>query len=541
MEIILGDSMRSFLDLEGSADNANLPDSVVSDVLDTRDIAVKGVIDSNGKDLQFTVGDAVKAFGSALDIQFTEPLNKDATISVCVQYETSPKASALQWLTSEQTAGKKHPYLFSQCQAIHCRSMVPCQDAPSVKAPYKAKVTVPRELVALMSALRVGEEPVSGDKSKWTYKFHQKVPIPSYLIAIVVGALESRVIGPRSRVWSEKAMVDQAAYEFADTEQFLTTAEELCGPYVWGEYDLLILPPSFPYGGMENPCLTFVTPTIVAGDRSLVNVSCGWRKIHDDITAFGADNPHTNLVPNLEGIDPDDAFSAVPYEKGAALLFYLESLVGGPGVFEPFLRSYIDNFKYKCLTTAEWKDYLFSFFKDKQGIFDVVDWTAWFHSPGMPPVKPEYDTTMSNACTTLCKNWCQSKTNELEKFCSDDLKEFSPGQKIEFLAQTLLEEPLSVDHLKKMENHYNFNDSKNSEIRFRWYRLCIRGGWDAVIPSALDFVTEQGRMKFVRPIYKDLYAFEKSREQAIERFKKNRKQMNIICANMVAKDLKVTE
>ncbi|XP_077991660.1 leukotriene A-4 hydrolase-like [Glandiceps talaboti] len=570
-----------------------LKDGVTHVVLDTREITVSSVQDGDGKDLQFTVGEPVKAFGSPVDIQFKSPLNKDATTTVCVQYRTSPKASALQWLQPEQTAGKKHPYLFSQCQAIHCRSMIPCQDAPSVKATYHAKVTVPRELTALMSALRVGEEPVSGDKTRWTYKFHQKVPIPSYLIAIVVGALESRVIGPRSRVWSEKETVDAAAYEFVDTEQFIQTAEELCGPYVWGEYDLLILPPSFPYGGMENPCLTFVTPTIVAGDRSLVNVAAheishswtgnlvtnrtwehfwlneghtvfverkivgrlhgektrhfeaigGWHFLQDTIAAFGDTNPHTHLVPDLEGIDPDDAFSSVPYEKGSALLFYLETLVGGPEVFEPFLRSYIDNFKYKCLTTAEWKDYLFSFFKDKvaEGVFDKVDWKAWFHTPGMPPLKPEYDTTLSDACTTLAKRWREAKATELDQFKADDLKDFTTGQKIEFLSQFLLQDPLSLDTLKAMEKCYSLNSSKNSEIRFRWYRMCIRGGMEEVIPLALDFVTEQGRMKFVRPIYRDLYALDKAKDQAVERFKQNRNQMNIICSTMVAKDLKVSE
>ncbi|XP_070557997.1 leukotriene A-4 hydrolase-like [Ptychodera flava] len=569
-----------------------LQDGIKNVILDTRELTIHGVRSEDGNALEYTVRNvAASPFGSPLDIQFANPLDKDATTSVYIHYETSPKASALQWLTPEQTAGKKYPYLFSQCQAIHCRSMVPCQDAPAVKSTYQAKITVPRELVALMSALRVGEEPVTSDKTRWTYKFHQKVPIPSYLIAIVVGALESKVIGPRSRVWSEKEMVERAAYEFQDTEQFLATAEELCGPYVWGEYDLLILPPSFPYGGMENPCLTFVTPTTVAGDRSLVNVAAheiahswtgnlvtnktwehfwlneghtvfverkiigrlhgektrhfecmgGWNFLRDTIAAFGDTNPHTHLVPVLDGVDPDDAFSAVPYEKGSALLFYLETLVGGPEVFEPFLRSYVDNFKYECLTTAEWKDYLFTFFDDKvkEGVFDEVDWNAWFNTPGMPPLKPEYDTTMSDACIALSRRWREASIDELDQFTADDLNDFTTGQKIEFLAQFLLEEALSLDQLKAMEKCYGFNSSKNSEIRFRWYRMCIRGGWQDVIPMALEFVTEQGRMKFVRPIYRDLYALDSARERAVETFKKNRGQMNNICSNMVAKDLKV--
>jgi leukotriene-A4 hydrolase len=320
--------------------------------------------------------------------------------------------------------------------------MFPCQDTPSVKVTYTAELTVPRELTALMSAVPTGSHEVPNDNSKKVFTFEQKVPVPSYLVAIAVGALESRQIGPRSYVWSEKEVIDQAADEFAQTEEMLQTAESLCGPYVWGRYDLLVLPPSFPYGGMENPCLTFVTPTLLAGDRSLANVIAheichswtgnlvtnhnwehfwlnegftvfierkiasrlvdekmrhfhcigGWKALINSITDFKDALHLTALVPKLDGIDPDDAFSSVPYEKGSALLFYLESLAGGPDQFEPYLKSYIDKFKYKTVTTDQWKEHLLDYFNEqgKKSVFDVVDWEGWLYRAGLPPCQPEY-------------------------------------------------------------------------------------------------------------------------------------------------------
>lgn len=213
--------------------------------------------------LKWRISDAVPDIGSKLTIDL--PTKTDGELVLIIRYKTAPTASALQWLSAEQTSGKKHPFMFSQCQAIHARSIVPCQDSPSVKFTYNAAVHHTPELTVLMSAIRVGDE--SG-----VTRFEQKVPIPSYLLAIAVGDLYSKRVGPRSHVWAEKDVVHEAAEEFSDTETFIQTAEAICGPYLWKNYDLLVMPPSFPFGGMENPCLTFVTPTVIAGDKSLVDV-----------------------------------------------------------------------------------------------------------------------------------------------------------------------------------------------------------------------------------------------------------------------------
>ncbi|XP_043569231.1 leukotriene A-4 hydrolase [Chiloscyllium plagiosum] len=563
-----------------------LRDGLSALILDTRDLKILQAT-INGQEVKFTLGNKHSYKGTPLTISLPYKLLRGQHTVVEVIYETSPEASALQWLTAEQTAGKKHPYLFSQCQAIHCRSMVPCQDTPSVKSTYYARVSVPKELVALMSANRDGELADNKDDSRKIYCFQQMVPMPSYLIALVVGSLESRVIGPRSRVWSEKEMVDAAAYEFEETETMLKKAEELMGPYVWGQYDLLVLPPSFPYGGMENPCLTFVTPTLLAGDRSLSNViaheishswtgnlvtnktwedfwlneghtvylermiarsmfgekhrqfaAIGGRKdLLEAIETFGATNLLTSLVPKLCDIDPDDAFSSVPYEKGFALLYHLEEQLGGPDIFMGFLKAYIQIFAYNSVTTEDWKKCLYTYFSDKTEILNKVDWNTWFHSPGIPPVTPHYDTSMDDDCISLCKRWSIATDVELDCFTENDLKEMTSQQKIEFLALLLLEPPLRLNNVKRMQDLYKFNSVKNAEIKFRWLRLCLRAQWEKAIPLALEMVTVQGRMKFTRPLYRDLYNFEQAREQAIETFKKNKPCMHPITAALVAKDL----
>ncbi|RDD36645.1 Leukotriene A-4 hydrolase [Trichoplax sp. H2] len=576
--------------------NVTLATQVVADdvsklILDTRDIAVTRIFDNDtGKDFNYSFTENIPALGTALEIQLSETI-RGAKANICIEYKTDPNASAIQWLDPLQTSGKKQPYMFTQCQAIHARSLVPCQDIPGVKITYKAKLNVPSGLVAVTSAIRRGDEIDTKDPTRKIFFSEQSVPIPSYLIALAVGALESRRIGPRSHVWSEKETVDAGAFEFSETETMLKIAEDLLGPYLWDQYDLLLLPPSFPYGGMENPCLTFVTPTLLAGDKSLANVIAheiahswtgnlvtnaswedfwlneghtvfverkiagrmfgekmrqfaaigGWKDLMYSVKRYGDNHPFTALVPKLDRIDPDDAFSSVPYEKGFALLYHLEQVVGGPEVFEPFLKSYIQHFKYKSLKTSEWKDYLFSYFidKDTQDALAKVDWDGWINKPGMPPTTLEYDTSLADACTELCNRWLKASEEELESFSSDDIKDFSSPQVIEFLSKLLVEAPITVKKVKAMDKAYSMGTRINSEIRFRWLRICVRGGWENSYSVACSFITEQGRMKFVRPLYRDLYNNAASRDLAKSTFGQNCNFYHNIASKMIASDLQM--
>ena len=242
--------------------------------LDTAHLDIAKVSNVDGTPLSFKLHPLIEDkshLGRRLEIQLP-PCNDENKCKITVEYCTTNSCSALQWLPPSQTAGKQHPYLFTQCQAIHARSLVPCQDAPGVKMTYKATATVPAWATCVMSALPEKTE-VSADKTQKVYTFDQPVPISSYLLALAVGELSKRDISKRCAVWSEPSVVESAAFEFSETEEFLTAAEAITGlDYVWGRYDLLCLPPSFPYGGMENPCLTFVTPTLLAGDKSLAGV-----------------------------------------------------------------------------------------------------------------------------------------------------------------------------------------------------------------------------------------------------------------------------
>jgi len=566
-----------------------LQNGVKSVVLDSKELVIKRTLLPSGTDLQHKIKSEHAVFGKALEVILPNELNKGDKITIRIEYSTTPESSAIQWLQPSQTADKVHPYLFTQCQAIHARTMVPCQDAPAVKVTYDATVTVPSPLTALMSAIRGGKQ-VNNSDNTITYTFKQDVPMSSYLIALAVGDVESRDIGPRTKLWSEKSMVDQGAYEFAETETFLKTAEDLMGPYVWGQYDLLLLPPSFPYGGMENPCLTFITPTLLAGDRSNADVVAheishswmgnlvtnktwehfwlnegmtvyaerkiygrlhgeqgrhfhaviGYKSLRDSIDNFGEDNPLTALMPNLNGIDPDDAFSSVPYEKGFVFLFYLENVVGGRDIFEEFIKAYVEKFKFSTVSSQEFKDFFLSYFSSKvdKSVLDQIDWNTWFNKPGMPDYIPKFDMTLSEASYNLAQKWI---TEGGKGTSSSDIENWSAGQIVVFLDKLVAGDPLPHDVLAKVDELYKLSASKNSEIRFRWYQIGIKAEYTPVFDHALEFVKQQGRMKFVRPLYRSLYRSKHGKDAAVKTFLSHHKMYHGIAQKMVAKDLELKD
>ncbi|EGC29991.1 leukotriene A4 hydrolase [Dictyostelium purpureum] len=562
-------------------------DGVESLILDTNKLEVTNCIDLTSNPINFKIGEEQPNFGKPLIISIPESLRSTGKeFSVRVYYNTTAESNALQWLNKEQTAGKEHPYLFSQCQAIHARSLVPCQDSPSNKVKYQAEITVAKPLTALMSALSTGKTETADNS---IYSFTQEIPIPTYLIAIVVGNLESREIGPRSKVWSEPSMVEAAAYEFANTERFIATGEDLLTPYVWGRYDILLLPPSFPYGGMENPLLTFVTPTLLAGDRSLENVVaheiahswCGnlvtnrfWsefflnegftvfveRKIiarlygeemfdfeamnglkhlHDDVEQFKKidQEPLTALKPNLDGIDPDDAFSSVPYEKGFNLLCYLQSLVGVAD-FEAWLKSYIAKFSYQSIIADQMKDYFIDYFTErgKADAISVVDWDSWFNKPGMPINQVLFVSEKAQVAKDLAEiTWSKEHGKNATE---NDLRSFKTQQIVLFLDTLLnitVDKPLPTEVLEKMDSLYHLTEVRNSEYKFRWQSLCLQHGLKRIEPHVVDFLTSQGRMKFVRPLYRELNKV--NPQLAKDTFIKHKSQYHIIASKMVSKDL----
>uniref|UniRef100_A0A0N4ZBU2 Leuk-A4-hydro_C domain-containing protein n=1 Tax=Parastrongyloides trichosuri TaxID=131310 RepID=A0A0N4ZBU2_PARTI len=552
--------------------------------LDSRDLKINYVKYQN-TDLKFTYS-SNGVMGEKIEVT-TPLLLKGTSGSLTIDYYTGPQASALQFISKEQTVDKKAPYLYSQCQPCHARSIVPCMDTPSIKQTYTASVTVPRGFTVLMSALGEGQSECNNDKT--TYKFNQPIPIPSYLLAIVVGYLEKKDISERVAVWSEPSIIEKAHYEFIETEKMLTAAEEVLGPYIWGRYDLVVLPETFPFGGMENPCCTFVTPTLLAGDRSLTNViaheiahswtgntvtNANWenfwlnegftvfaeRKIIGRIAGekmrqfealsgwesrltvavnevFGPHHEYTKLIPNLNGADPDDAFSTIPYEKGSALLMYLEQILGDIPRFEAFIRDYIQKYAKKSVTSQIWKDYLYEYFNDKRDILDKVDFDKWFNEPGIPPNEPSYDTSLMCQCRHLANVWINATEEDLDKPYFTEANIFnsmSSAEKdtvLDYIRQA--EKTVTIKKVKTLTKLYQLDKTENCEIIMSWLRIGLKAEWEDIIDPALHFVSKYGRIKYVKPLYNILFSWSLSKDKAVKTFLKNKKYMHPITAHVI--------
>ncbi|KAG8936626.1 hypothetical protein FRC02_000619 [Tulasnella sp. 418] len=486
--------------------------------------------------------------GSALviELKLSQNFKVGTEFKVKINYSTTPGCTAIGWLEKEQTAGKLYDFFFSQCQPIYARSLAPLQDTPSVKLTYTASVR--SVLPVLLSARRISppSDQVHGGKELGKdvveYEYKQPIAIPSYLIAIASGNLVyksfSKVQGKEwtSGVWSEPETIEAAYWEFSeDTTKFIVTAEDIITPYEFGVYDILVLPPSFPYGGMENACCTFVTPTLLAGDRSLVSVvaheashswfgnnvttaDSGHFWLNEGFTTYmervlrgrllGAaerdfsyiighkalidalkqyeDRPKYQrlVIPYTFGEDPDDAYSRVPYEKGSNFLLYLERLLGGLDVFLPYVKDYVKTFRGKSLRTSQWKNHLYRYFEvnggqSKVDLLHSVNWDAWLHGEGLDlPEKMVYDTSLADKAYDLANRWNESgHASDISKldFSHADLDGFTSNQIVVFLEKLeSFPETLPASHIHHMDQTYPIlNVTGNSEIRLRWYALVL--------------------------------------------------------------------
>lgn len=515
--------------------------------LDTRDLDIRAVVDAQGKPLPFLLSPPEPILGSRLRVELPPGLRQ-----LTVRYRTSPEASALQWLTPPQTAGGQHPFLFSQCQAIHARSVIPLQDTPRIRIRYKAALTIPKALKAVMAAGFVRrEEP--GVEAVEHYEMPQ--PIPPYLLAFAVGSLTAKELGPRSRVWAEPELIEDAASEFEDVDAMLRVAESLFGPYEWERFDVLTMPPSFPYGGMENPRLTFLTPTLLAGDKSLVNVvahelahswtgnlvtnasaehfwlnesftvfaerrilealdgqenaslhaALGRRSLETAIEHFRA-HPHlTVLRTHLTGIDPDDVFSQIPYEKGYLMLCAMEAAVGRPA-FDAYLKRYIDTFRFQALTTEDWVAFTE---RELPGVLAQVQGEAYLNQPGIPAAAP---TARSR------------RLEEIQRFKGtvpsvEEVKHWTPTEWQLFLEWMSPHTPR--DTIRALDERFRFTQSRNSEVLVAWLVAAIRARYEPAIERAGSFLGEVGRMKYLKPLYSILHSTPEYRSKAREIFQKN--------------------
>ena len=506
-------------------------------ILDANGLRIDKVT-SGGKDCAFKLTEKDSILGQGLIIEIEKGAKQ-----VAIHYQSAPNSKALQWLNPKQTAGKKHPFLFTQSQAILARTWLPCQDSPGVRFSYTAKVQVPAELLAVMSAENPTEKNTEG-----IYTFKMEQAIPAYLMALGVGNLEFQNLGEHTGIYAEPEMIEKAAYEFAETENMLEIAESMYGKYAWDRYDMLLLPPSFPFGGMENPRLTFVTPTILAGDRSLTaliahELAHSWsgnlvtNKTWDDfwlnegftvyferrimermedkdyadmlallgkqdlereVESLGHNHKDTHLKLDLLQRDPDDGMTDVAYEKGFFLLRLIEETVGRKQ-FDFFLNNYFTENAFKVMDTEEFIVYINEKLLDTDiEAKEKIRLEEWIYRAGIPDNCPEVNSTkfknVDNAIHSFEKGYPLANINSAK---------WSSHEWLHFLRK--LPKDSSLKDLKKLDTAFEFTTSGNSEILNAWFQLTIPTGYKVADNALEDFLMTVGRRKFLQPLYEALY------------------------------------
>ena len=508
-------------------------------VLDIRNLKIEKVfLDKPDVETEFSIDSVPGIPGQALRI--TVGTEKEQT--VWVKYTTTEGSDALQWLDPSQTAGKKHPFLFTQGQAILSRTWFPCQDGPGMRFTWSADVEVPNGLKAIMSAEKREEK-------AGTNRFHFEMshPVPAYLVALAVGNLEFKGIDARTGVFAEPEMLDRSVYEFQDMGKMLAAAEALYGPYRWGRYDVLVLPPSFPFGGMENPCVTFATPTILAGDRSLVSLVAhelahswsgnlvtnttwndfwlnegftvyferrimeaiegkpyaemlaviGYQDLQATLEDLKEDSASTCLKLHLEGKDPDDGMNDIAYEKGYLLLCHLENLVGREK-WDAFLRSYFDNHAFRSMSTEQFLEYLEGQLLKPAGItLTQSQAKLWIYEPFLPqghavPVSKRF--SFVDAQIKLLDASGRINRSSTADWSSHEWLHFLRG----------LPSGLTLRQMEGLDAEFGFTKSRNSEILFAWLMLSVEHKYLPAYDALEQFLEHTGRRKFVLPLYKQL-------------------------------------
>lgn len=507
-------------------------------ILDTRDLKIDRItMNKEETPVSFSLGEPVKHLGRALVVSITPQ-----TDVITIYYSTSPEAGALQWLEKEQTAGKKAPFLFTQSQAILARTWIPCQDGPGMRFTYEATIHVPKGLMAVMSA----ENPVAVNP-EGVYHFKMPQPVPAYLFALAVGDLVFKPEGKLTGVYAEPATIDKAVYEFADLDKMVDAAEKLYGPYEWGRYDLIVLPPSFPFGGMENPRLTFCTPTILAGDRSLVSLVAhelahswsgnlvtnatwndfwmnegftvyfenrimealygksfsdmqallGLEDLKETITELGYTSEDTHLKLNLNDRNPDDGVTDVAYEKGHFLLLLIEQTFGREK-FDAFLKNYFQRHKFQSITTEQFlAEYRNDLVKDDSAAAKKIDIERWVYGPGIPDNCPTIVSERFNAVEATVQEWKKgSPAKDL------NTKNYSSNEWQRFIRS--LPEQMTTKQMQELDDAFHFTNSGNSEILGVWFEHVIKSKYQPAYPALENFLINMGRRKFCKPLYSSL-------------------------------------
>jgi len=532
-------------------------------ILDTNGLEIAAVTYADGVAAGYEITDHHEIFGAALDIS----LRKNDT-RVTIRYRTNHAAEAVQWLSPEQTAGKKFPFMFTQSQAILARSWVPLQDSPGIRFTYTADVKVPRGMLALMSA--ENPQQISADGK---YHFSMEQPIPSYLMSLAVGNIAFAPRGPRTGVYAEPEVLEKAAWEFAEMEDMLNIAEKLYGEYRWDRYDLIVLPPSFPFGGMENPRITFATPTILAGDRSLTSLVAhelahSWsgnlvtngtwndfwlnegftvyfetrimealkgkeyadmlaalnrQSLVDEVALFMNTGraEDTKLKLNLAGRSPDDGVNTIAYDKGYYFLRYLENYVGREK-FDAFVRHYFSEYAFQSNYTEAFVEYLRENLFQKNGIKPIPDLDEWIYGSGLPSSLPKVESLRFIKVTEALEAW------ENGDF-SINVSSWSSHEWVYFIKNLLSDS--DSDQLSALDDKFHFTQSGNAEILGAWFVHCAKALYEPSFNSMEEFLVQTGRRKFLMPVYKQLIETADGKKLAKKIYQKARPNYHFVAVN----------
>jgi leukotriene-A4 hydrolase len=536
-------------------------------IFDTKQLVVTKVLLNDNEETTFIITEGTELLGNAL----TVTINED-TKSVTLFYSTLPESEALQWLSPQQTAGKAHPFLFTQGEAVLTRSWIPCQDSPSNRITYSANITVPSHLMALMSATNPTEKSKDG-----TYSFEMTNPIPSYLIALAVGDIAFKDLGGKTGVYAEPSMLEKSANEFPEVKDMVVAAEELYGEYKWGRFDILVLPPSFPFGGMENPKLTFATPTIIAGDKSLVSLiahelahswsgnlvtNATWddfwlnegftvyfenrimekifgtersdmllsieyqELLHENNDILSGSHPEdTHLKLDLEGRNPDDGMTGIAYVKGALFLKTMENAVGREK-FDVFINNYFNHHAFQTITTEDFIIYTNeNLLKPNNSDFNMDE---WIFENGIPESCVKIESDRFKIIDTKALLITEMKSIDDLNINKEDL---TTQEWIRFIRQIPI--GTSVEKMAAIDNAFNMTDRGNAEVMSEWYIQSIRNGYTDINASMESFLIEVGRRKFLEPIYTELAKTEKNLILAKEIYAKARPNYHAISFNTV--------
>jgi aminopeptidase N len=510
-------------------------------ILDDKGLEIQSITDAAGQPLQYEVGANDENLGAPLAIAL-----RPDTRRILIRYKSAPEAGALQWLTAEQTAGKKHPYLFSQGESIENRTWIPTQDSPGIRQSWEATVRVPAPLTAVMSSQRVGEPTTEGNMR--VFKYRMAHPVAPYLIAIGVGDLAFQELGPRSGVWTEPSMLPAAAKELEDTEKMIDAAEALFGPYRWGRYDMLVLPPSFPFGGMENPNLTFLTPTFIAGDKSLVSLiahelahswsgnlatNATWADfwLNEGMTTYatyrigeaiygakfaaqqyalgvdslnegikglgGIGGADTRLHIDLKGRHPDEGLTDIAYEKGAAFLRSIETAVGRDR-FDRWLKGWFERHAFQPVTSAIFlSDIREHLIKDDQQLEQRLMLDQWVDQPGLPANMVKPDANAFAEVDGAVQQFTASGAVPVQAWAR-----WTTAERIRFINR--LPRRIEAQRLRGIDQELKLSENRNNEVLFAWLSLAVGNRYDPAVPALERFLTTQGRRRFVSPLIEAL-------------------------------------